>query len=209
MKKLTFIILITIIFTGFLKAQEVSINNNIQIEITKVKKAPTLFHTQQNVKVKGEGIEKIMIKSRIKVLNKEDMDVNPFSLVDTVNKVRYRMAEFVGYKSFSIGVPTYQGKEILKTELLNKNGKPFKNIPEYDPSIKDTFEDYVFEGYENMAINLNFGTDKNPIVSQIYYAPITMNSFIADAFFAIREFDKAPVFELYYGNEKVANIEWE
>ncbi|MBP0905859.1 hypothetical protein ACFSKN_15070 [Mariniflexile gromovii] len=207
MRKIIFIFLIAIISTNYIIAQEVTVNDNITIDIKKVKKAPTLFHTQQNVKVKGDGLEKIMIKSKIKSENKEDVDVNPLSLLDTVNKVRYQLVEFVGYKSFSIGVPTYQGKELLKTKLLNKRGHPYQSVPDFDPKIKDTFEDYQFEGYKNITCQINFGTDKNPIVSGIYYAPITMNSFIADAFFAIQKFDKEPVFVLYYGNEKVADID--
>ena len=207
MKNVTFILLVVIISTNYIVAQEVTVNNNITIDIKKVKKAPTLFHTQQNVKVKGDGLEKIMIKAKIKSENKEDVDVNPFSLLDTVNKVRYQLLEFVGYKSFSIGVPTYQGKELLKTKLLNKRGRPYQSVPDFDPKIKDTFEDYQFEGYKNLTCQINFGTDKNPIVSGIYYAPITMNSFIADAFFAIQKFDNEAVFELYYCKEKVADIE--
>jgi len=206
MKSFAFILWFAIISTNYIVAQEVTVNGNITIDIKKVKKAPTLFHTQQNVKVKGNGLEKIMIKSKIKSENKEDVDVNPFSLLDTVNKVRYQLVEFVGYKSFSIGIPAYQGKELLKTKLLNKRGRPYQNVPEFDPEIKDTFEDYHFEGYKNVTCQINFGTNKNPVVSGIYYAPITMNSFIADAFFAVQKFDNAPVFELYYGNEKVADI---
>lgn len=206
MKRFTYIFLIAIIWTNYINAQEVTINNDITIEIKKVKKAPTLFYTQQNVKVKDDGLEKIMIKMKIKSEQKEDVDVNPFSLLDTVNKVRYQLVEFVGYKPFSIGVPTYQGKELLKTKLLNKHGRPYQSVPDYDPNIKDTFLDYQFEGYKNSTCQINFGTNKNPIVSGIYYAPITMNTFIADAFFAIQKFDKKPVFELYYGNDKVADI---
>ncbi len=203
--KYTYLLLALFVST-IINAQETNYKDNISIDIKKVKKAPTLFHTQQNIKVKGEDLTKIMVKTKIKSKNKEDVDVNPFSLLDTVNKIRYRMVEFVGYKSFSVGVPTYQGKEILKTELINKRGRPYANIPKYDEKVKDTFEDYEFNDYKNVTCNVNFGSKKNPILSGIYYAPITMNSFVADIFFAIHKFDKAPVFELYYGTEKVTDI---
>ncbi|PHS65801.1 MAG: hypothetical protein COB12_06135 [Flavobacterium sp.] len=148
-----------------------------------------------------------MIKTKIKSKNKKDFDVNPISLIDTVNKVRYRLLEFVGYKSFSVGFPTYQGEEFLKTKLVNKRGRPYQSVPSFNPKLKDTFEDYNFEGYENIECEINFGSDKNPLLSVTYYAPITMNSFISDSFFAILNFEKKPFFELYYGNEKVADIE--
>jgi len=205
--KFTYLFIISLLFSNFSFGQKATVDNgNITIEIKKIKKAPTFFHTQQSVKVRGE-MRKIMIKTRIKSKNKEDFDVNPISLIDTVNKVRYRLLEFVGYKSFSVGFPTYQGEEYLKTKLVNKKGRSYQNAPNYNPRMNDTFNDYVFEGYENIECEINFGTDKNPLLSVTYYAPITMNSFIADSFFAILNFEKKPIFELYYGNEKVADIE--
>lgn len=207
MQRVVCICFVILISTNFSIAQKVSIGDSLTIELKKAKIAPTLFYTQQNVRVKGEGLEKIMIRSRIRSTNKKDVDVNPLSLLDTVNKVRYKMVEFVGYKPFSIGVPTYQGKELLKAKLLNNRGRPYQNVPDYDPSIKDTFYDFSFNKYENIACKINFGTNKNPIVSETYYAPITMSSFIADAFFAVKKFDKEPFFILYYGNEEVGQIE--
>ncbi len=206
MQKNFFICLLLLINTNFLIAQKVSVGDSLTIELKKAKIAPTLFYTQQNVRVKGEGLEKIMIRSRIRSIIKKNVDVNPFSLLDTVNKVRYKMVEFVGYKPFSIGVPTYQGKELLKSKLLNNRGRPYQNVPDYDPSIKDTFYDFSFNKYENIACKINFGTNKNPIVSETYYAPITMTSFIADAFFAVKKFEREPFFILYYGNEEVGHI---
>jgi len=205
--KITYLFIISLFFFNFSFGQKATVDNgNITIEIKKAKKAPTLFHTQQSVKVRGK-LRKIMIKTKIKSKNKEDFDVNPISLLDTVNKVRYRLLEFVGYKSFSVGFPTYQGEEFLKTKLVNKRGRPYQSVPSFNPKLKDTFEDYDFEGYENIECEINFGTDKNPLLSVTYYAPITMNSFIADSFFAILDFEKEPVFVLYYGNDKIADIE--
>ncbi len=207
MRKSVYIFIIAIMTSLALNAQEITVNDNIVIKIKKVKKAPILFHTQQNIKVKGEGAEKIMIKSKIRSLDKEDVDVNPLSLLDTVNKVRYKLVEFVGYKPVSVVVATYQGKQLLKTKLLNKSGRPYKNLPDYNPKIKDSFYDYKFEGYTDFAPKINFGTEKKPIVSEIYYAPITMNSFVADAFFAVHKFESEPFYQLYYGNEKIADID--
>ncbi len=66
MRKSVYIFIIAIMTSLALNAQEITVNDNIVIKIKKVKKAPILFHTQQNIKVKGEGAEKIMIKSKIR-----------------------------------------------------------------------------------------------------------------------------------------------
>ena len=197
---------ITFCSFNILFPQKVMIGDNIEIEFLKSKKAPTLFYTVQEVKVKGEGIKKILVRCKIKSINKESVDVNPFSLLDTVNKIRYRMVEFVGYKSFSVGVPTYQGEEVLKTELLNKRGKPYDNLPNYNPSIKDTFEEYTFEGYQTVECKINFKTRNKPLESVTYYVPITMNKFTADLFFALPDYEEKGVFELFFGKVKIADI---
>jgi len=206
MKRSILILLLITLGYNISNAQKKIIDGNIQINFKKAKKAPKLFYTVQNVKVKGENIKKIMVRCKIKSKNKEAVDVNPFSLIDKSNKVRYRMVEFVGYKPVSFGLPTYQGKEILKKNLVNKKGRPFMNLPKYDPTIKDTFNNFDFEGYKIIESAINFRTKKKPLLSVTYYAPITMNSFIADAFFVIQKFEKKPNFELYYGNEKIADI---
>ncbi len=86
--------------------------------------------------------------------------------------------------------------------MINNSCRPYKNLPVYNPKIKDSFYDYKFEGYTDFAPKINFGTEKKPIVSEIYYAPIIMNSFGADAFFVVHKFDSEPFFQLYYGNKK-------
>ncbi len=205
--KIIFLTFLVILIPNFLSAQDFTSKDSIMIEVVKVKNAPKLFYAQQNVKIKQDGVTKIMIKTKIASEAKKVIDINPFCLLDTVNKIRYKLLEFVAYKPVSIGFSTYGAKELMKTEFLRKNGKKYPDFPTYDPSIKDTFYEYRFDGYTNLVSKINFGMKKKPKLSEIYYAPIKMHSFTGDIFFAIQKFAQKPFFQLYYGNEKVADVD--
>ncbi|HET8810078.1 MAG TPA: hypothetical protein VFM65_07430 [Flavobacteriaceae bacterium] len=201
------IFLLSFLISFAINGQEIVTNDSLQITFKRSKEAAKFFNANQSNKVKGDELKKILIRCKIKSLNDKPVDINAFSLIDTKNKVRYRIADYMGYKGFSIGIPPESNK-LLKTQLLNKRGKPWPDVPKYDPSVPDSFEAYNFDGYQNIEIPTNFSINKNkPKISVVYYGPTTLRRFTSDMFFVILNELQNPKLEFYYKHEKIADIE--
>lgn len=165
------------------------------------------------------GNRLLIIKCLFTSPNKNPLDVNSFSLIDTANKKRYRLVGYSAFKgSSTIGLhATFES--YLKEEFLNKRGKQYRDLPKYDPSVKDSFSDYEFEGYENVEIPIEFDIyyDKlnsyfanGKFTSVVYYPPTSKwKKFLSFLRFPLLQSDNIPVFELYYGNILVSKIDYD
>lgn len=150
------------------KTSEVIIKDSLSITFLKTKKTSKKGNARSRVKVKGKESKRILTRCKIKALYNQPVDINAFSLLDTVNKLRYRINEYIGYKGFSMMGSGYTNKMYLKTEMLDKKGKPYVGIPKFDATITDSFADFVFEGYTNIEVPLNFGSNRSLSAAELF-----------------------------------------
>ncbi|GGG51126.1 hypothetical protein [Bizionia arctica] len=203
----------------YVVSQEIIITDSLSIEFLKTKKTSKKFNTRSNVKVKGDQVKRILTRCKIKALYNQPVDINAFSLVDTINKMRYRINEYIGYQGVSLFGAGYTSKMYLKENLKDKKGKPYKGIPKYDAKVKDSFEDYLFDGYTNLEVPIRFGTnrslaaefsgEKKEIFSTVYYSPTQMDQFTAEIYFIVHNTFTESHYELYYGKQLISEIERE
>lgn len=208
MKKIYIIISLLIIQQSTL-SQEIILGDSLSIELKKTKTVSKTFNVRSSTKVKSDDLEKILTRCKIIALNENPVDINAFSLLDTENKIRYRISEFIGYKAISVMGSGLSSEMFLTKPILNKKGKPYPQLPKYDKSVKDSFKSYSFDGYENVEVPINFGTKKKKALSPVYYKPVTMKQFTAEIYFVVLGNLKTPMLELYYGKKRMFEIELE
>lgn len=187
-------------------AQITTTSDKISIEIVKSKLVDnvSVFGIRQ-LAVKSSDLRKVLIKTKIKSTEENKTKLSAFSLLDTNNNIRYRLADYKGYTGI-IGEP-----ELIpfrKNRLYKDNGKEIDNywLPEYNESEKDYFNDFDKEGYTNFELKINFGTSENPKLSILYFGETSYERFTAELFFAIIADNKDSNYELYYKNEKISDI---
>jgi len=166
-----------------------------------------------------KGTRLLIIKCLITSPSKNPLDVNSFSLLDTANKKRYRLVGYSAFKGTSTVGFGATFESYLKEEFLNKRGKQYRELPKYDPSVKDSFGDFDFEGYENVEIPIEFDIyyDKlnayfanGKFTSVVYYPPTSKwKKFLSFLRFPLLQSENNPVFELYYGNKLISKIDYD
>lgn len=185
---------------------QTSTKDSIIIEIKKCKLVDNVSVLGiRQLKVKSEKLHKVMIKTKIQSLPNNKTKLSAFSLLDKKNKLRYRLADYKGYRG-AIGGPELL--PIRKTEFFNKKGKAIRYKPLFDKSIKDLFDDYDKEGYTNIEFPVNLGTKKKPKLSIIYFGETSYERFTAELFFAVLVENTDLNYELYYKDEKIADIKF-
>ena len=198
---LTFLLLFYFIFSFSQK----KIIENFEIEIDKAKE-PSSFSNAllRSVKFDEAKLKFIMVKCKIKSLDKDFAEISAFSLLDTVNKVRYRVGDYLGYASI-VGFP-----EVNPYRKSESNDKKYTyNSPKYDSNEIDQFDKFNFEGYKNFEIPIEFGSEKKPDQSVIYFGKTAYKNFKAEMFFITLREMKDAVFELYYKNNKISSFQIE
>lgn len=197
-------ILLLIFLTTSICYSQSNITDGIQISVNKAKLVDNVSVVGiRQLKVTSDKLRKVMIKTKIKSKLDNKTKLSAFSLLDTKNKIRYRLADYKGYTGF-IGFP-----ELIpfrKTELFDKKNKPIQYGPPYNKSEKDYFNDYDMEGYKNLEMPINFGTKKSPKLSVIYFGETSYKKFTAELFFALLVENTNLDYELYYADEKIADI---
>lgn len=201
MKNYVFGLLFFVCFLGFPQAKN---TDDIYFSVKKSKVVLNVsdFGLRQ-LKVKDDRLQKVMVKLEVSSLKDNRVKLSAFSLLDTVNKIRYRLADYMGYRGF-VGSP--EQIPYMKTELLNKKGKPVKFGAPYDAAVKDYFNDYDMDGYRNFEIPINFGSKEDPKHSIVYFGETKYKDFTADLFFAVIAENKRLTYELYYKNVKVEEV---
>lgn len=176
----------------------------IRIKKSKLVDNVSVFGIRQ-LKVTSVKFRKVMIKTKIKSTPNEKTKLSAFSLLDTKNKIRYRLADYKGYTGV-VGFPELT--PFLKTELFDKKGKPIQYGPTFNVLEKDYFNDYDIDGYTNFEMPINFGTKKDPKLSIIYFGETFFKRFTAELFFAILVENTNLDYELLYKNEKIGDIKF-
>nr|WP_314839907.1 hypothetical protein [uncultured Flavobacterium sp.] len=208
MKVKKIILLITINISFSLYAQFTT-KEETKIEILKSKLVDnvSVFGIRQ-LKVTSDDLRKVMIKTKIESKIDNKTKLSAFSLLDTKNKIRYRLADYKGYAGI-IGYP-----ELIpfrKDKIYKENGEEINGylLPPYDTFEKDYFNLFDIEGYKNFEMKINFGTTEKPKLSTLYFGETTYKKFTAELFFAILVVNKDSDYELYYKDEKVSDIQFE
>ena len=207
LKKILLLTLLNISFNLF--SQVITTKEKIEIEIKKSKLVDnvSVFGIRQ-LKVTSDDLKKVMIKTKIKSGFFNKTKLSAFSLLDTKNKIRYRLADYKGYSGV-IGEP-----ELIpfrKDKIYDEKGKEIKGnwLPPYSNSENDYFNEYNKEGYENIEMKINFGTTEKPKLSIVYFGVTSYEKFTAELYFAILAQNIDSHYELYYKDEKVSEIKFE
>lgn len=192
-----FIIAFSIVALG----QELKVENgNLSIKFLKAKKVSNTLNLNSTSRIKSKELKKVLIKCKLKSLDKNAKDLNKFSLVDHKNKLRYRPTDISTQTVGQINIT-----KLLKTDV--KLGGMYKLQAGilYEPEIEDTFTNYDINGYTNVEIPYTFNKRKNK-KGIVYFQPVRYN-FKAHFFFAILTKSENSELELYYGSEKIYKIE--
>ncbi|QIE60759.1 hypothetical protein G5B37_14700 [Rasiella rasia] len=209
-RALLLIILCVVTFQN-IRCQTVLIKDSLEIEFKKTKEISNSYlHSSMKMK-KNDHLVRILVRCDLKALFKQPVDINAFSLVDTENKFRYRIATYFGYKKGpSLFSHRDLGRTHLKKEVLNKRGKQYKFLPPHDPNLFDSFKANNFEGYTNIEVPVRYyNLVSGEVISVIYYSPSQKPNFRADMQFVVITNQKTPMLKLYYGKEFITNIELE
>lgn len=191
-------------------AQVTTTSEKIKIELKKTKLVDnvSVFGIRE-LKVTDDRLKKVMIKTKIISPIDIKTKLSAFSLLDTKNKIRYRLADYKGYRAAIMDEP-----ELLpfrKEKIYNKKGKEINGywLPEYNESEKDYFYDYNKDDYNNLEVKINFGTNEKPQPSIVYFGETSYDEFTAELFFAILVENKDSNYELYYKDEKIFDIKFD
>lgn len=191
-------------------AQVTTTSEKIKIELKKTKLVDnvSVFGIRE-LKVTDDRLKKVMIKTKIISPIDIKTKLSAFSLLDTKNKIRYRLADYKGYRAAIMDEP-----ELLpfrKEKIYNKKGKEINGywLPEYNESEKDYFYDYNKDDYNNLEVKINFGTNEKPQPSIVYFGETSYDEFTAELFFAILVENKDSNYELYYRDEKIFDIKFD
>lgn len=205
-KKILFLIFLALNLNSF---GQTATQDAIKIDIVKAKLVDnsSVFGIRQ-LKVTSDALKKVMIKTKIETSEDNKTKLSAFYLLDTKNKIRYRLADYKGYAGI-IGSP-----ELIpyrKSKIYNDKGKELEGdwLPTYDTSVKDYFGDYDQDGYRNFELNINFGTNENPKPSVIYFGETDYTKFTAELYFAVLVENTGSDYELYYKDQKVSDIHFQ
>ena len=98
LKKFSYFILLTTSLNLF---GQTATKDAIKIDIVKAKLVDnsSVFGIRQ-LKVTSDALKKVMIKTKIETTEDNKTKLSAFYLLDTKNKIRYRLADYKGYAGF-------------------------------------------------------------------------------------------------------------
>lgn len=187
-------------------SQNKIIVDSLSIELEKAKEPSGFSNVMlRSVRFDETKLKFIMVKCQVKSLAKNRAEISAFYLLDTVNKVRYRVGDYLGYA----GVIGYPEVNPYRKEKPVNSKKYSYALPQYNSNVIDVFDQFSREEYNDFGVPIEFGTEKNPDKSLVYFGKTTYKNFRAELFFiTLRELKNA-VFELYYKNSKVGTFQIE
>jgi hypothetical protein len=203
-------IILLVLFAMTLNALgQTKTKEDIKIKIVKAKLADnvSVFGIRQ-LRVTDNDLRKVLVKTKIESTTENKAKLSGFSLLDTTQKFRYRLADYKGYTGF-VGFP-----ELIpfrKDKIFNDKGKEINGNgwPSYDENENDYFNKFDIEGYRNVEVPINFGSASNPKLSIVYFGETDYKNFTAELFFTIYEVNADSNYELYYNDQKVGDIKFE
>ena len=154
------------------------------------------------LKIKDKRLQKLVVHLSVNSLEGFKADISAFSLVDTINKMRYPVVDYLGYKTF-IG-STGEKNAYLTKQIVNKKGKVVNTGEvKYDTLIKNYFDIFSIKGYFDFNFPINTSYSKYNESQVIYFGKTRFDKFTADLTFVIPKDLKEEYYELYYKNEKL------
>ncbi|OQD42780.1 hypothetical protein BUL40_09695 [Croceivirga radicis] len=195
-------ILLLFISVNFIIGQEAK-NEKSNITFIKSKKVSKTFNARAHTLIKGKNTKRVMVRCKI-IPSNNQMDINSFSLIDSINKLRYRLSDISAY--YVYGGPKIN--QYLIEKPYNKKGEEIEvSYAKYDPSIKDSFLDYEFKGYKICESKFPFSSGQR--ISTYYGVVESKKKFTIDLFFDIpKDLLEHKGYELYFGDQKIKNIEF-
>jgi len=195
-----------LLFVQISFSQNKIIVDSISIEMEKAKEPSGFSNAMlRSVRFDETKLKFIMVKCQIKSMGKNRAEISAFSILDTVNKVRYRVGDYLGYAGI-IGSP--EVNPYRKEKPINSKKYSYY-LPQYDSNVVDVFDQFSQKEYNDFGIPIEFGSEKNPDKSLVYFGKTTYKNFRAELFFITLRELKNPVFELYYKNTKVGTFQIE
>ncbi len=181
-------------------SQNKIIVDSLSIEMEKAKEPSGFSNSMlRSVRFDQAKLKFIMVKCQIKSKGEYRTEISAFSLLDTVNKVRYRVADYLGYASI-IGFPEVNPYRKDKPQ----DSKKYSYIlPQYNSDVIDVFDQFTMKDYKDFGVPIEFGTEKNSDKSLIYFGKTTYKNFRAELFFITLKELKNSIYALYYKNSKV------
>src|SRR5690606_6549382 len=174
-----------------------------KIEILKSKKVSKTLNARAHTIIRDKNAKRVMVRCKINPLDGQ-IDINAFSLVDTKNKIRYRLSDVTAYYAF--GGPKIN--RYWKEKPINKKGKEIEvSFAEYNPLIRDTFLDYNFSDYKISETKFPFSSGQN--ISNYYGKVESKRKFTADFYFVLeRDLLDEASYALYFGNEMLGSVDF-
>ncbi|SCY14985.1 hypothetical protein SAMN05192588_1391 [Nonlabens sp. Hel1_33_55] len=180
-------------------SQDYVTSENFKLKLIKAKKASG--STWEYTIKTSKQTKKAQVRLRLKSLTgqKESFDPNKFYLVSNEANVRVRPLDVrYNYAAGWIFIP------FNRLAFNSMDAQKVKDLVSYDPDIKDTFQNYDIDGFENISPDINFGTKKKPKIFPSYLEPEDLKSCKLDLYFALP--NELKNFEIYHGDEKIANV---
>ncbi len=172
---------------------------NLTIEMVKARKIGVLsvqFAGTYNV-LSGKDNKRVQV--RLKVRSRDGdlsiFDPNKLSLLSDQFNARFSVSEVLFATFFQT-----RGFQMLTT---NDTEKPV--FAKYDSSVPNTFDNYTFEGYKDCSIDLNFGTNRKPIIHTIYFRPQNIDKNVLDVYFVVP--NELTTGKLYFGDTLISEID--
>lgn len=199
--KLVLIILLWFSAVSLVNAQEMQIENfNFELRKAVTNSKNFEVSTSPFIVTTGSDTKKIQLRFRVKSISgkRENFDPNKFYITSEENKLRFRPVDM----KYNYVAHTYYTFGYLSTEKLQKKVMPA--YLSFDPQIKDTFKNFKIPDYKDIEKVINFGTERKPILSCIYFDHKKLRSNIVDAYFAIPE--GLQNITVYYGDIKIDEV---
>ncbi|SRX55232.1 hypothetical protein AEQU1_02254 [Aequorivita sp. CIP111184] len=186
-------------FSFSVKCQIEIPGTNLTIEMVKARKIGVLsvqFAGSYNV-LSGKDNKRVQV--RLKVRSRDGdltiFDPNKLSLLSDQFNARFSVSEVLFASFFQT-----RGFQMLTT---NDTEKPV--FAKYDSSVPNTFNNYTFEGYKDCSIDLNFGTNRKPIIHTIYFRPQNIDKNVLDVYFVVP--NELTTGKLYFGDTLISEID--
>ncbi|RMB63392.1 hypothetical protein EAX61_03090 [Dokdonia sinensis] len=199
--KVSLLITALLFGTASLFAQLDIEDEDLKIEILRVKKMSKTVSWDHSMSTVGKNNDRIQVKVALAFENKkgENIDFNKISLIDPEHRLRYRILDMTLKNSFGGASPA--------DKLAKRSNIKMPSFwVSYDEKIPDTFPEYSLEGFQNVEFVIKTSTGKNN-KSVLYLAPVSRKGLKkANLYFGVSKTNKPTLYKLYYEKEEIGSF---